>query len=171
MLHQQLCIVEVFVSVSLWPPYVIGQAICIFILCFLLFSFFFSSPNLSGRRLDVYRTWCGLSVNLECRSETCCARLAENTARKKSSKSRHLGTIPQLCRSARSTGCQTVFVQPAWQPAVYTIQPFVKSVGLQICCYVCYKFMLIDQLTVVISKMYWCISTTVHYDYWFVYFF
>jgi len=26
---------------------------------------------------------CGFSVNLECRSETCCARLAENTARKK----------------------------------------------------------------------------------------
>ena len=23
------------------------------------------------------RTWCGLSANLECRSETCCARLAE----------------------------------------------------------------------------------------------
>jgi len=28
-------------------------------------------------------------------SETCCARLAENTARKKSPKSRHLGTIAQ----------------------------------------------------------------------------
>ena len=67
-------------------------------------SFFFSSPNLIGRRLDVYclpyfHAWCGLSVNLECRSETCCARLAENTARKKSSKSRRLGTIPQLCRA------------------------------------------------------------------------
>jgi len=36
-------------------------------------------------------------ANLECRSETCCTRLAENTARKKSPKSRHLGTIPQLC--------------------------------------------------------------------------
>jgi len=43
-----------------------------------------------------------LSVNLECRSETCCARLAENTARKKSPKSRHLGTIPQLCRAISS---------------------------------------------------------------------
>jgi len=28
----------------------------IFILWFLLFSFFFSLPNLSGRRLDVYHT-------------------------------------------------------------------------------------------------------------------
>ena len=45
----------------LWPPYVLGQAI-IFLPCgfFLLsssiFFFFFSSPNLSGRRLDVYHT-------------------------------------------------------------------------------------------------------------------
>jgi len=91
----------------LWPPYVIGQAIYIFILWFLLSSsVFFSSPNLSGRRLDVYHTsiqsWCGLSVNLECRSETCCARLAENTSCKKSLKGRHLGTIPQLCRAISS---------------------------------------------------------------------
>jgi len=42
-------------------------------------SFFllFSSPNLSGWRLDVscvsyFHTWCGLSANLECRSEMCC---------------------------------------------------------------------------------------------------
>jgi len=44
----------------LWSPYVIGQTI-IFLLrgFFLSFFFFFSSPNLSGRRLDVYRyhTW------------------------------------------------------------------------------------------------------------------
>jgi len=40
----------------LWPPYVIGQTI-IFLPCdFYLSSFFFSSPNLSGRRLDVYHT-------------------------------------------------------------------------------------------------------------------
>jgi len=37
----------------LWPPYGIGQAI-IFSSCF--FFFFISSPNLSGRRLDVYHT-------------------------------------------------------------------------------------------------------------------
>jgi len=46
----------------------------IFILFLLLLSsFFISSPNLSGQRLDVYHTstvhtWCGLSANLECRS-------------------------------------------------------------------------------------------------------
>ena len=37
---------------SLWSPYVIGQTIYIFI----LFLSFFSSPNLSSRRLDVYHT-------------------------------------------------------------------------------------------------------------------
>jgi len=46
----------------------------------------FSSPNLSGRRVDVYHTsmhtWCGLSANLECRSELCCKRLAGNTGAK-----------------------------------------------------------------------------------------
>ena len=64
-------------------------------------SSFFSSPNLSGC-LSYFHTWCGLSVNLECRSETCCARLGENTARQKSPKSRYLGTIPQLCQAISS---------------------------------------------------------------------
>jgi len=43
----------------LWPPYGIGQAI-IFLPCGFYRSFFFlqsfSSPNFSGRRLDVYHT-------------------------------------------------------------------------------------------------------------------
>ena len=41
----------------LWSPYVIGQTI-IFSCCFFFFFLlsFFSSPNLSGRRLDVYHT-------------------------------------------------------------------------------------------------------------------
>jgi len=49
----------VIVSHFLWPPYVIGQAMYIFSSCdFFLSSFFFfySSPNLSGHRLDVYHT-------------------------------------------------------------------------------------------------------------------
>ena len=83
----------------LWPPYAIGQAV-IFLPCgfFLLSSIYlFSSPNLSRRRLDVYSlpyfdTWCGPSANLECRSETCYARLAANTGRKN-----HFGNIAQLC--------------------------------------------------------------------------
>jgi len=45
---------------------------------FLVLSFF-SSPNLSHRRLDVHHTSthgvCGLSTNLRCRSETCYTQL------------------------------------------------------------------------------------------------
>ena len=71
---------------------------------FYLSSFFFSSRNLSGRRLYVYHTdtWCGPSANLECRSERCCTRLAANAGPKKVAKNRHLGTIPQLCRAVSS---------------------------------------------------------------------
>ena len=43
---------HMLIHVFLWSPYVIGQTI-IFSCCDL---FFFSSPNLSGRRLDVYHT-------------------------------------------------------------------------------------------------------------------
>jgi len=54
--------------------------------------FFFSSLNISGCRLDVYHTFtcCSLSVNLECRSEMCCTRLARNTGHKNDAKNRHL---------------------------------------------------------------------------------
>ena len=41
------------------------------------------------------------SANLECRSEMCCARLAGNAGPKKLPKSRHLGTIAQICRAIR----------------------------------------------------------------------
>jgi len=46
--------VQLFLSL-LWSPYVIGQTI-IFLPCDFYLSFFFSSPNLSGHRLDVYHT-------------------------------------------------------------------------------------------------------------------
>jgi len=63
----------------------------IFALWFLLSSFFFfSSPNLSGRKVNVnhiyFYTWCGLAANLGCRSEMCCTRLAGNTRRKNDAK-------------------------------------------------------------------------------------
>jgi len=80
---------------SLWSPYVIGQTVAdhyIFALC--LFLLFFSSPNLSGRRLDVYHTSThGVAANLECRSEICCTRLAGNTGRKKSPFWHHSTTL------------------------------------------------------------------------------
>jgi len=69
----------------------------IFILFLSSFFFFFSSPNLSGRRLDVYHTLahgvCGLSANLECRSEMRCTWLAANTGRKKSPSRHHRTTL------------------------------------------------------------------------------
>jgi len=53
-----VCVLGCLASIFwyLWLPCVIGQAI-IFLPCnFYLLSFFFSSPNLSGCRLDVYHT-------------------------------------------------------------------------------------------------------------------
>jgi len=41
-------------------------------------------------------------VNLECMSEACCTRLAENTGCKNDAKTCHLGTIAQLCRAISS---------------------------------------------------------------------
>jgi len=68
------------------------------LLSFFFFSFLaYSQPSQIGC-LPYLHTWCGLSVNFRCMSETCCTRLAGNTGRKKSSKNRHLGTIAQLCR-------------------------------------------------------------------------
>jgi len=71
----------------------------------LSFSFFFflalSQPPQIGC-LPYFHTWCGLSANLRCRSETCCSWLAENTGRKKVGKNRHLGSIVQLCWAVSS---------------------------------------------------------------------
>jgi len=49
--------------------------------------------------LPYFHTWCGLSANLDCRSEMCGTRLAENAGPKKVAKNRHLSTIAQLCRA------------------------------------------------------------------------
>ena len=66
-----------------------------------LSSFFFFFPRLISAVGDWMSTilphiWCGLSVNLECMSEMCWTRLAENTVRKNVAKHRHQGTIAQL---------------------------------------------------------------------------
>ena len=72
--------------VLLWPPYGIGQAIiflsCGFFFYLLLFFIAYSQPSQIGC-LPYFHTWCGLSANLGCRSETCCTRPAENTGCKK----------------------------------------------------------------------------------------
>ena len=51
---------NIYFHALLWSPYVIGRpyifSSCFFFLLSSFFFFFFSSPNLSGRRLDVYHT-------------------------------------------------------------------------------------------------------------------
>jgi len=72
------------------------RAAIIFCRCDFFFSFFFHaySQRLQTGYLRYFHAWCGLSANLECRSEMCCTRLAENTG----ANIRHLRTIEQLCR-------------------------------------------------------------------------
>jgi len=87
-----------------------GQVI-IFLSCgfFLLPSSFFFFPRLILAVKDwmsailPHHTWCGVSANLECMSEMCCTRLAENTGRKNYAKNRHLRTIAQICRAVFAT--------------------------------------------------------------------
>ena len=101
--HAATCISPSLMHLLLWPPCRAGHYILQ--LWFLSSSFFLiSSPILSGRRLDVYHTsrHNNLSANLECMSEMCCTRLAENTGRKNYAKNRHLCTIEQLCRAVSS---------------------------------------------------------------------
>jgi len=76
----------------------------IFVLWFLLSSFFISSPNQTSQigYLPYFHTWCGRSANLQYRSEMCCTQLAGNAGPKRSPKIRHLGTIPQICRAISS---------------------------------------------------------------------
>ena len=93
---------HITVRCFLWPPCV-ADADIIFLSCgffcllsiYLLFFLAYSQPSQTGC-LPYFHTWCGLGVNLGCRSETWCTRLAENTGCKKSSKIRHLRTIVQL---------------------------------------------------------------------------
>jgi len=78
----------------------------IFILWFLLSIFLSFFPHLISVVGDwmsaILHTWCGLSANLECRSETCSTRLAENTGRKTVAKNRHRDTIAQFCWAVSS---------------------------------------------------------------------
>jgi len=95
----ELGLLPVFFMVALWNRADHYIFILSFVLC--IFLSFFSSPNLSRRRVDVCHTCThGVALgNLRRRSETCCTRLTANTWRKKVAKNRHLGTIAQICRA------------------------------------------------------------------------
>jgi len=92
-------------SSSLWPPCV-ANADVIFLsggfFCLLSFLLLAYSQPLQIGCLPYFHTWCVLSANLGCRSETCCKRLAENTGDKKSPKICLLGTIAELSRAISS---------------------------------------------------------------------
>jgi len=79
-----LVITSVLGLTFLWPPCVADTGI-IFLYCgfffYLLFFVAYSQPSQIGC-LPYFHTWCGLSANLGCRSETCCTRPAENAGRK-----------------------------------------------------------------------------------------
>jgi len=72
-----------------------------------LLSFFFFprlfSPVGEIGCLPYFHTWCGLSANLECMSEMCCAWLAGNAGRKNYAKNRHLCAIAQIRRAISSS--------------------------------------------------------------------
>jgi len=89
--------------------YSTGQVIIFFALRFLLFSsssiFFFSSPHLSRRRLDVFRTFTH-GVALVQIYNAGLKRAAHGSLKLQDAKSRpqnhHLGTIAQICRPMSS---------------------------------------------------------------------
>jgi len=71
----------------------------IFALSFVLLLYFFlaySQPSQIGC-LPYFHAWCGLSANLEYRSEMRCTQLAGNAGPEKLPKIRHMGTIARLC--------------------------------------------------------------------------
>ena len=91
---------------TLLRPPCIADADIIFLPCGFFLSFFI--PRIISTAADwmsslpYFHTWCGPSVNLECRSEICCMQLAGNTGRKNDAKNCHLRTIAQLCRALSS---------------------------------------------------------------------
>jgi len=91
-----------FSRTRLLRPPCVADADIIFLPC----GFFFYLLSFFPRRISAVAewmstillyTWRGLSANLGCRSEMCCALLARNTRRKNDAKNRRLGTIAQHC--------------------------------------------------------------------------
>jgi len=69
------------VFVLIYGRYGIGQNVIFFCCGFFFLSSIFFPRRLFSAVADSMSTWCGLSANLGCRSETCCTRFAENTGR------------------------------------------------------------------------------------------
>jgi len=71
---------------------------------YLFSSFFLAYSQRSQIRcftyLIMHMMWS--CVNLECRSEMCCTRLAQDTERNNCARNHHLRTVAQLCRAISS---------------------------------------------------------------------
>jgi len=95
-----ILVLTLFIMPALW-----NRAGHYILPCCFYRSFFFFPRLLSAVAdgcLPYFHTWCALSANLECMSEMCCMRLAENTGRKNYAKNRHPRTIARLCRAVSS---------------------------------------------------------------------
>ena len=68
----------------------------------LLFFLAYSQRSQTGC-LPYFHTWYGLSANLECMSEICCTRHAENTARKNSPSVHHRTNLSGYIFATKST--------------------------------------------------------------------
>jgi len=71
------------------------------VICFFFFLSFFSSPNLSDRRLDVYHTSTH-GVALVQILNACLKCAANGSLKIQDAKNRHFGTIAQLCHTVSS---------------------------------------------------------------------
>jgi len=92
------CLTSLADNILLWPPCV-ADADIIFLPCG--FFFFFSLPNLSRRRLDVYHTSTH-GVALVRIWDAGLKRAACGLLKMQDTKNRHLGTIAQLFRAISS---------------------------------------------------------------------
>jgi len=90
---------SIFVAaLTSWTPLGWDGQAAVFYRCGFSFFFFLSFFLPYSQRSQIgcvscFWTWCGLSANLECRSEMCFTRLAENTGRKNSPSVHHRTTL------------------------------------------------------------------------------
>ena len=95
-LHRSLWHFELFqASLSMFVTAQYDRPLYFCSCSFCLLSSFFLACSLQSQIgcLPYFYTWCGLSANLECRSEMCCTRLAENMGCRTSPSAYHRTTL------------------------------------------------------------------------------
>jgi len=118
----------------LWPPNTAGHYILPlwFILSFFFFFLFvfltYSQQSQTGC-LPYFRQSCGLSMNLECRCEMCCTRLAENTGHKNLPSAHHRTTLYLKLNHVSTIGKTISCICPH---NVVNIGPLVAEIGWRV---------------------------------------